>query len=299
MAYDEICDGERHCCPEGGESGECGNEPIFYWSSILGPSASVQYDCRPEGGAFAPAAGQDMDFDGLKDYCETVYAQAFEPELLFHHDEIYEEREPHFIVTTKEDGLIYIGYLLSYYYDGEEVSHNGDSEFIILAVRPGPMAVQYVTLSAHWGASFGWISDETTTVNGNEMSYTGARPRVWVSRSHHANYQRKVRCDYRWWDFCSEADYAYIEPAGMIWCCGIGTGLRPDNNIGSATYPFDIHPWGGVAPDCTLSETEWLGMNTGYECFFTKPEWNSKFAGWQGSGGTTHYRDALSAFGLM
>ena len=165
------------------------DEPSSGPGGSAGPLWTASSLCSPY--TFSAVTGSnDADTDGIKDECETELAQAFEPEILFEAQEIHHWREPHFIVENF-GGLTQIGYLLSYYYDGGQFSHNGDSEMIIVRVRPSGNAWELVniTTTAHYGVT--WIGmDETRTYGWqNYFFFAGSvKARIYASRSHHANY---------------------------------------------------------------------------------------------------------------
>jgi len=277
---------------------ECIGEPAPGYQP-LGPPANIEPGCQAVAGGYSAVDGSnDRDVDGIKDECEQILAKAFEPQLVFAVGETLAGREPHYTATLV-NGYIHIGYLLSYYYDGRPVSHHGDSEFIITVFHPGAMAIKAITTSAHWGATFGWWFDETRTYAHHEYTYTGPRPWIYVSGAHHGNYNTEYRCDQRSYDDCDAIGVGYNQRAG--WGYAGGDGIRPDNNIGSEAHPFDIDElFGAQSPDCTRSDDP--GNRPGTECYFNTA-YNSKFAGWFSDdvidAGTTHYRDALVAFGLL
>jgi len=277
------------------------------------PSSMAQADVGPEcGNGFYAVVnpGNDRDSDGIRDACEQLFAKRFEPSLLFHHTETVAGREPHYTVQLV-NGYVAIGYLLSYYYDGGAVSHQGDSEFIIIRLESAGgsvMRVVNITTSAHWGATAGWWFDETRTYGPDafQFAYDGysayPHPFIFVSRNHHGNYNTEYRCDQRTGDECDNFPYARVEKLGRITATG-SDGLRLDNNIGSAARPFDIDPSFAGPPDCTTAEIGYIGQvqeRRGVECFRFESPSVSKFAGWHvnNEAGTTHYRHALLTFGL-
>jgi hypothetical protein len=273
----------------------------------------AQADVGPECGDGLYAAvnsSNDQDADGIRDACEQLFAKRFEPSLAFHRAEIWAAREPHYTVQSV-GGYVAIGYLLSYYYDGGAVSHQGDSEFIIVRLEHAGgrvMRIVNITTSAHWGATAGWWFDETRTYGPADFQfgYDGysayPHPFIYVSHDHHGNYNTEYRCDQRIGDECDTFPYARPEMLGRITATG-GDGLRPDNNIGNAAHPFDIDASFPGPPDCTAADIWYVGQmqeRRGVECFRFETPSISRFAGWNvnNDAGTTHYRHALLAFGL-
>lgn len=269
--------------------------------------------CSPSQ-AYVVTNSSDTDADGMKDECEVELAQAFEPELLFEAQELHQGREPHFIVESF-DGTIQIGYLLSYYYDGGAYSHNGDSELIIVRVkgRIHDWELKNITTTAHYGVPW-WGLDETRTFTWDKYQFvaTPTRARIFVSRSHHGNYDSHGRCNNRFGDVCSTGphDGGFLQPAGRSY--GGTTGLRHDNNIGNARVKLAIDPLlrfgstSGLMSDCTYATNPWM---PGFECYIwegggyssggTVAPWANSFAGWHGTGGTTSYPDILQSFGFL
>ena len=89
----------------------------------------------------------DLDEDGLSDYCEKQISYAFRPELMYSpaYDDI--RGEPYWVARQDSAGHVIVGYLFSYYRDlgsyqygctppaelaKDYGCHNGDSEAIFL-----------------------------------------------------------------------------------------------------------------------------------------------------------------------
>lgn len=240
--------------------------------------------------------GVDQDQDGMKDGCEYRLASAFNPLLVFHRYESYDGREPYWAVNVAY-GHVTVIYLLSYYYDGPPYSHNGDSEFVALRLQQNSgnnWTVSSMITSAHWNATV----DNTKESFWNEIEWenaSGGRPVVYVSQSHHANYESESRCDQRIGDECDPRTVGMREYAGVL----------PDRNIGNIEYPFLLDSrLSGFPADCTLSKGD-RTRHPGVECFFsTQVQTASEgtlddFSGWSGlHESTTHYYTVLHAYGM-
>lgn len=268
-----------------------------------GPFVDLGEPCAASGWLYVTRE-TDKDYDGMRDDCELELARAFEPELLFEAQELHSSREPHFIVEQVGDGVT-IGYLLSYYYDGGAVSHNGDSEFILAHLVPWGTRwhLSRITTSAHYGVSFGL--DETRTYDWLSYFYYAGygRARIYVSRSHHGNYNTPWRCNARYGDVCSSApsDGGFSQFAGKGY--NGAWGLQLDKNIGNFRRRLPIDPLlrFGSSPNsntgCTFADNPaFLGV----ECYYLdiSPATAYNFAGWFGSGGTTSYMSILGNLGL-
>lgn len=279
------------------------------------PRATLTAQCNEWNYRISPQ-GEDLDADFIRDSCELELARAFEPVLLLEAQEIHWGREPHFIVQRDNvSGLVRIGYLLAFYYDGGKFSHQGDSEMIVVAVRPAgnQWELMNITTTAHFGAPM----DRTATTPWTALYLYDMPPnvRVYVSRSHHGLYINSETCNSRIGDICSRGthDGGFLQPAGMGYL-GI-SGLRSDNNIGSRHRPLPIDPMlrfgsspGSYMADCTYADNPW--RTGGVECFFRDYSsytpngvtwFASTFAGWSsptGVGGTTHYGQVLQRLGF-
>lgn len=277
----------------------------------IGPSTDIGYACGP--GGISESTAPDADRDYLKDACEQQIALAFEPNIVWEAQEMWWAREPHYIVQ-RIDGTVTIGYLLSIYYDGGAVSHNGDSEMIIVRLYPvnsTTWSVLNLTTTAHYGATMGFMFDETRTTTYAAFQFSGTHAKVFASRNHHGLYESKERCSARVGDTCSTGlgDGGFLQPAGLGYAGW--SGIRPDNNIGNITTPLVIDPWmnfgttPGFKTDCTYADNP---ARTAYECFLRGSYYNSQtgqligyattFAGWAGSGGTTPYSQLMQDFGF-
>lgn len=208
------CDAEDPslCCTELSE--ECDTEPgtgVIEGGTTL-PSTYTWYYCIGAGTGLP--SGSDMDNDGLRDDCEYQLAYAFRPHLAMNGSDEAPEHEPYYSVkriTTSPDATVGIFYALSYYRDpgdpfGTIEAHDGDSEFIVLEVRPAAdsrYVLSYATLSSHWNAPYD--ADHTARYQYMDLEYPSeyrGRPRVWVSWNKHANYRSRAVCDDMWNDTC-------------------------------------------------------------------------------------------------
>lgn len=246
-------------------------------------------------------ASNDLDADGIVDYCEAVFANAFEPELWIDAEDWYTSRREPYYVVKLASGWLQIGYLLSYYVDPAPWTHVGDSEFIILEIRrktTSTMAVRTVTLSAHWGACC-W-SDQTRTLTAPNFQFFEGRPIVWVSRDHHANYESEYACDETFNDVCGAGSRERVGISVFNSVAGA--------NLGQGGHPFDIDPGNPLGLGCTRNKRE-PATRVGIECYLEMPysaEYGgddavvNRFAGWSNSWstGATHYKTVLQAWGL-
>lgn len=288
------------CQPSGGGGGG---------TVSAAPTAYPGWDCAPGNHAIVDWAN-DLDKDRIRDFCEQALVEAFEPQLIFEAQERYWPREPHYIVETV-NGVINIGYLLSFYYDGGKVSHNGDSEIIIVRVSPNGSGwkVNNITTSAHYEATAGWWFDETRTYSYTEYTFSGAHPYIYVSHDHHGLYNTQYRCNQRMYDRCSSGygDGGFFQPAGLGYQGR--TGLRPDNNIGNIATPLVIDPYArfgwtpGYQTDCTYADDP---GRPGFECYLRGGNYTPNgavlyapdFAGWSGQSGTTPYWSIIQDWGF-
>ena len=227
----------------------------------------------------------DADQDGLGDYCETVLANAFTPELAYTTTD-NTGREPHWIARALPGDTVRIAYLLSYYVDlGTDhpschtaqlallvlsfgfvdfdpcASHAGDSEHIVLDVT-------YNAVDQHWVLRRAYYSEHlshnvyvaTNKPWPTSLSYpvrAGGYPRSYVAYGKHANYASDAECDAGGalgLDYCSPNVYAR---------------LIPGTNLGSRAFPF---------LNCMGSSHPVYAQNGVTECYWT----NTQFSGWQG-----------------
>lgn len=227
----------------------------------------------------------DADNDRILDSCEYPIAYALRPLLNISVDDGASSREPYWSVSrhpTKPD-VLQIFYALAYHDDGGTRnggfgSHKGDSEWIVFEVS-NPIAsrwrLDYATLSAHWGT----FNDHTATYAAEDLEYTivyRARPRIWVSRSKHANFRSHGVCN--WFEYC---DGSYF---------GEDTDIRSYRNLGN-------YYRAGAGIGNRLVDASWSEFPSLYftEYFWTSPD----FGGWnpdRGSGLAEGYFHGLAYF---
>ncbi len=181
----------------------------------------------------------DLDLDGLYEVEELALALRFEPWLWLSVDEegFRSDRLPHFAVRPTGDGAISIFYALSYFEDygdpelGGLSHHLGDSEFIVVEVRPdaaGAPELERVFLSAHfenWNDASAWFVPEEMSLEEDDDG--GLHPLVYVAEWKHANYRNLGECDLGSFtaDHCDEGT---LEPVGV----------EAGRNLGSLEVPL-------------------------------------------------------------
>jgi len=263
------------------------------FSIILGMGIN---SCRPSGfeePAFAPHSGldvtgwsdstcwpslqndsNDVDRDNVVDDCEYAIANVFRPVLAFHPEEQLEDtsRETYWAVRRGAGRSLLVLYALAYHWDrGDRYNlgktwklkllngHEGDSEVIVVAVRPGEgdrWRADSVALSAHSsGASQFLPADSLSWHNARE----GGRPIVWVSIGKHANYQSTLVCNE------SERDGSCVNDPRVRQDVEVLRGA----NLGSRAVPL-VNCVGSRSPEA----------NPGMECFW-EHRLNFGFRGWQ------------------
>lgn len=230
-------------------------------------------------------SANDADRDLVLDVCEYPIAYALRPMLNISVDDGASSREPYWSVSRHptKPGVLQIFYALSYHDDGGTRyggfgSHKGDSEWIVFEVS-NPIGsrwrLDYATLSAHWGT----FNDHTAKYAAEDLEYTivyRARPRIWVSRSKHANYRSHSVCNSL--EYC---DGAYF---------GEDTETRPERNLGNY---YAASPASGIR---LIDLTSSAYPNLYYtEYYWTSPD----FGGWnpnRGSGLAEGYFHGLAFF---
>jgi hypothetical protein len=157
----------------------------------------------------------DIDQDGLSDFCEKNLAAAFAPQLAMTKGSDNLGREPKFAIERIPNTLkARVMYLLSYYVDRGAAtawcynnivprsaceSHDGDSEWIALDLW-------YNTTTKRWLLDYGHLSAHTgvnrvprgTSQYPTAFFYPGGLggyPRVYVAYQKHANYASDAACD--------------------------------------------------------------------------------------------------------
>ena len=242
---------------------------------VTTPSQFVNSSCR---------SGSDLDGDGLNDQCEYELAHAFRPQLKISSQDQDPRREPYFAVyptkqSTVEPDQVQIFYALSYHYDrGSPVfnaePHQGDSEFIVVRVRPSTTLGRWVVNSAFLSAHLGTWTDSSEDLGASELQYSVSvrgRPTVWVSEDKHANYRSQSKCDGGAYgtDNC-DRNHTYLgDPAYEV-------EVLSTANLGNVQlYKNGFNFFGNTLQDCVLSRAPGLNFNT--ECFWT----GDRFRGWR------------------
>jgi hypothetical protein len=273
-------------------------EILFPLFLSLSGAASLQLTSPvPQDWSVCRTAGlPDSDADGLSDACELHVAQRYAPVLVVREGGCNWEASAfrvgggylHSVQPT--DSVIRSAYLPAYYRDcgwsGLKCilpwidcgPHNGDSELIIVELRPrgADFEVSGVFLSAH---CFGRSTASCRWYRGSELdqfSWQGSAPVVWVAEGRNANYPSREACDagHHSIDTCDRHSPRYRFP------------VEPQRNLGSRRVP--------LSEDGCLTAAELdvpVGLPDAEECFWT----DVPFRGWQGEGkGVTSYNRYLS-----
>lgn len=238
---------------------------------FLGDGATPE-DCFDE-------VQNDVDVDGVGDYCELRVALAFAPQLVVGRTD-FVGREPRWAVKEAynegEMHALTILYALSYYVDLGTVDplcgnffaaslcagHAGDSEDLMFRVdfdeESQHRVLTEAALSQH-GNHQVLEAGANPYVHGLAYpDHPGAVPRVWVAWGKHANHPSVTACDngaFLHLDAC-QAPFDYVP-----------IGVDGDGNLGSSSYPLI---------DC-VSSTNPLYSGNGEECYWTE----FRFSGWQ------------------
>ena len=232
----------------------------------------------------------DIDQDGLSDFCEKNLAAAFAPQLALTKGTDNIGREPKFAIRRIPGTFkARVMYLLSYYIDrgpatnlcGTNLSsnlpvaewraacegHDGDSEWIVLDVWYNTATKRWLLdnalLSAHTGFN---KHPRGTSLYPTIFTYPaekGGHPRVYVAYQKHANYATDALCDkgsILGTDTC-QADLFQRIPGG-------------DNvNIQSrAVHRYDQDCWPSSSPiystygikECYWTVDKFIGWHIGY-----------------------------------
>ncbi|MEX2281938.1 MAG: hypothetical protein WEE89_05605 [Gemmatimonadota bacterium] len=153
----------------------------------------------------------DVDNDGLDDFCEFQIALSFRPTISTNPYDEDITREPYW-AAIDAGTEIRVAYLPSYHFDnGNEFSgicdfetwgfcagHFGDSEFTIAHIGYNPSTQHWLLnrlyTSAHWGT----IGNSSVWSDSTQVEYpqkTRWWPRVYVARDKHANYRSRSTCN--------------------------------------------------------------------------------------------------------
>ena len=289
-------------CP-GGDCGDGGG------SSTVPVSGGVQLNSLYTWGycIVNVPASDDADTDGLRDSCEQALATAFAPRLVMANEDRAPERDPRWSVTLMQQqwpdaDVVKIFYALSYFRDpgspvGNVEAHDGDSEFIIIELRPinQPSSwwrADYMTLSAHWNSGSPWDHTRRYTYTDIEWDMgAGGRPRAWVSKDKHANYNTRNICMAQVNDLCGY-EYNYGVQMTQYWSDGnLGNVYNPavqgEQHLTPVVYSHFPNLYGSSA-----SQSEFYWNNSPY---------TSDFGGWHVRQGQTvagGYGVSLSTFGF-
>lgn len=253
-------------------------DPYPGWTGVYLGSDVSPARCYAENN---PGGIVDSDRDWLADHCEYTIARAFAPQMVVSAHDGSAEAEPYWAATYfKSEGVVRLGYLLSYYADGGEhgwpqfTAHSGDSEFVMVEVKYNAQTQHWyfnqMWLSAHYDAEFFGIDGDRSEWVGADRTewadeHSGGRPRVWVAEDKHANYRSYAACDH-WY---------MVNTNWTQERCGSGTDMRPtrvpvysDRNVGSSHTPLLT---------AVPSKHRYAG-NGRYEYYYSNPV---HFRGWQ------------------
>jgi hypothetical protein len=221
-------------------------------------------------------SGTDSDLDGLNDFCENYLALAFAPELAYNHfDNV--GREPHWVARPLDDGLVRIGYLLSYHVDlGTQDpytcmnflpaswcwGHAGDSEDIFLDVL-------YNFSTHHWVLQTAYYSrhgDNGVYGPGSHgypqavfyPSHPGAYPRSFVSMYKHANYASQPECDAAQYGFEDCLPDTYVRVATAL---SLNLGSRSHQRLNCMSSSDPLYSGDGRS-ECYWTGTDFAGWQT-------------------------------------
>ncbi len=224
----------------------------------------------------------DVDYDGLNDYCENLLAMRFRPALTFSAYDCKTGMEPYWAakVFPNQGNTVRIAYLLSYYLDcglqdprffpddpgcaifADCGPHHGDSEFITEDLHFDSVSQHWYVyrafLSAHWGLSSG--AGPVSTAGLLYPEKVGGYPLIYSSEGKHANYVSQSTCN-------SGGTF------GSDTCEGnpnTGTQIRHSEwyNVGSLQANL-INPG-----TCVGAESPW---QPGTECYWVR---GRNFLGW-------------------
>jgi hypothetical protein len=221
----------------------------------------------------------DLDFDGIGDYCEKWMGPAFAPELFYSStDDIRGEPRWAMRIVSAGEARLEVIYLLSYYMDlGSQAlicqtstpiyphpcaGHYGDSEAILLEV-------QYVSATQHWVLRRARLSQhgDLITIGQGPKGYptlqyperSGGYPRIYVSQGKHANYPSDATCDSGGTlgvDNCSSNTYARVAVAANG---DIGSSSQHLIDCVASTNPL----YAGRAPECYWTGLRFNGWQDG------------------------------------
>jgi hypothetical protein len=225
----------------------------------------------------------DIDQDGLSDFCEKNLAAAFAPQLAMTKGSDNLGREPKFAIRRIAGTYkVRVMYLLSYYVDrGAATSwcnnnivprsacegHDGDSEWIALDLWYNATTKRWLLDQAHLSAHTGVNRHPRGTgLYPAGFSYPGGAggyPRVYVAYQKHANYISDAACDSGSilnTDTCQADLYERVFAGDNV---NIQSRLvhRADQNCWPSTNP--IYSTNGIK-ECYWSVDKFIGWHIGY-----------------------------------
>lgn len=271
---------------------------LFALISCLLPAVPGLAQAQEEWLPCAPAPdAADMDADHLSDACELELASRFAPTLMIAPGGCNWDAENdrpgggYFFAVQRVDFVIRVAYLPAYFrdcgWDGLKcwlpavncAPHAGDSEFIVVELRPvegATTVVAGVFLSAHCfsrsGGDCRWYRGPALS----RLGWSGTSPIIWVAEGRNANYPSKRACDrgHHSLDTCDRNESEFRFP------------ITSTRNIGSRDHPFrDDGCIAGVELGSSLVEPD------AGECFWR----DSAFRGWTSAApGVTGYSRYLA-----
>jgi hypothetical protein len=225
----------------------------------------------------------DIDQDGLSDFCEKNLAAAFAPQLAMTKGSDNLGREPKFAIERIPSTLkARVMYLLSYYVDRGAATawcynnivprsacegHDGDSEWIALDLwynsKTQRWLLDYAHLSAHTGVNRHGRGTNLYVPGFIYPGGAGGYPRVYVAYQKHANYRSDAACDdgsIIGTDTC-QADLFQRVTAGDNVNIQSRAVHRRDQNCWFSTNP--IYSSNGIE-ECYWAVDKFIGWHVGY-----------------------------------
>lgn len=156
----------------------------------------------------------DVDEDGMSDFCEKVLAEAFAPMIRYANTDDL-SRESYWAARALAGGKVRLFYAIAYYFDlgvpetfppcyvVECPGHHGDSEHIVLDIY-------FNASTGRWILDHAWYSHHETPYNEFDRGHLskkaypqaltypgnlGGYPLSWVARGKHANYSTQSACN--------------------------------------------------------------------------------------------------------
>ncbi len=248
----------------------------------------------------------DVDSDGLDEWCEQWIANSFRPALRTNPEDCDLRSEPAWGVKYFfASGIIRVGYFLSYYNDcgnhhvpGCRISqpashrctgHDGDSEFIVLDLTYDAVTDHYLVQRAFTSAHYGEDHDYSMNVDDTRLEFPEkpqGYPRIWVALGKHANYPTG--------DLCNSGARFNADS-----CEGNSVETRMEfiwgRNIGSPIYQM---------LDCTPAKPEMQVFRPGIECYWDgydpwQPLPPERFFGWWWQEGANPFVGGSTPYGRI